>query len=673
MLLCARSQAQDTSMVHEFEEVQVTGFKEESKINTSVQVVSLSRDEMRSLGSYNIADGLSQLAGISQLGTGLAISKPVIRGLYGNRILTLLSGLRFDNQQWQDEHGLGLSDIGIDRVEVIKGPLAVLYGTDAVGGVINIIEEQKAPDNQLLLDYNLRLNSNTLGGITDIGLKGHRHDSWWRVRVGGEAHADYADGAGTRVLNSRFNGMYTKASYGMRKKHWATDNNYSFSLNNYGFITNDIYTFIQPDARYSYSLSTPHHTVMLHILSSQNTITLPHSLLKLNIGLQSNQRKEDEGGGSISLNMLLTTAQYNLQWSRPLGKHIELIISQLMAYENNTNLGKRVIIPDAHTLETSLSTFVKWRIPHAIVELGAGLNDKYIQAVLTPQVNGAGHIIQPFGQNRIAANGVLGITINPNNYCNIKLHTATGLRAPNLAELSSNGLHEGIFTYEVGDPKLHNEQNISTDMSISYGSRYARVSLAGFYNQFFGYVYLQRSDSSYLPGFPTYLYKQQDAWIAGGELEYEITPQGLVKGLVWSQQFSALTGMKQAGGYLPFLAAPKLNSTIKYGHTISKRVTSLYATVGFDYVFTQSRPAAGETTTPAYHLLNTSIGMDIAIAQGSIRISILCNNLLGTQYYDHLSRLKTYTDYRSLPHIYNIGRNIMLNLSIPIHLNNRKH
>src|ERR1700759_3454836 len=162
ILLALKSSAQD-STVHELHEVIVTGFKEEKGLETSTNITSISSADMRLKGAYNISAGLATLPGISQLTTGLAISKPVIRGLYGNRLLTLISGLRFDNQQWQDEHGLGLSDIGVDRVELIKGPLAILYGTDAVGGIVNVIEEQKAPEEKIALDCNLRLNSNTLG------------------------------------------------------------------------------------------------------------------------------------------------------------------------------------------------------------------------------------------------------------------------------------------------------------------------------------------------------------------------------------------------------------------------------------------------------------------------------------------------------------------------------
>lgn len=658
---CTSLIAQIDTNVHTFKEVQVTGFKEEKRTTTSVNIASLSAQEMRNSGTFNISDGLSKMAGISQLTTGVAISKPVIRGLYGNRILTLLSGLRFDNQQWQDEHGLGLSDVGIDRVEVIKGPLAILYGTDAVGGVLNVIEENKAPENKIAFDYNLRFNTNTLGGITDIGVKGNRNNKWWRIRAGAESNADYTDGNNNRILNSRFNGYYFKGSFGTQKKNWMSENNYNFSFNNFGFIMNDIYDFLKPDARYRHTLDGPHHSVILNILSSQNTCVLKKGVLKLNLGFQSNSRREDEGGGQVSLNMLLSTGQYNLQYITALSEKVELIVSHASSFENNTNFGGRVIIPDANLFETSLSALFKFHWEHVIVEAAAGINNKWIKTLLTRSVNTPDKLISPFSQNRLAGNGMLGITFNPDNHWNVKLNAASGLRAPNLAELASNGLHEGIFTYEIGDPKMKNERNINIDASISYESKYVRFAGAAFYNQFFNYIYLAPTTETFF-GFPVYRFKQQNAHLTGAEVEFDITPQGKCKGLEWKEVFSTLVGKTGDGNYLPFIAPPKILSSLKYQNDINQKIKNMFGCIGLDYVFEQNKFAPLESKTKSYYLLNASFGFDVAVKRGSVNISVMGNNLLGAQYYDHLSRFKNYG-------IHNIGRNIQLMLRVPLLFN----
>src|SRR5262245_49388753 len=98
------AQVQDTVQL---KEVTVSGIRVTPANETSLNIHSMKVSQMRQAGSFNVSDALAKLPGISQLNTGVAISKPVIRGLYGNRVLAVLSGLKFDNQQWQDEHGLG--------------------------------------------------------------------------------------------------------------------------------------------------------------------------------------------------------------------------------------------------------------------------------------------------------------------------------------------------------------------------------------------------------------------------------------------------------------------------------------------------------------------------------------------------------------------------------------
>ena len=163
--------AQDADTIPVLKGVVVSGIRTSLVKETSFNIQSLPVNKIRQGGALNISDALSKLPGISQLTTGPAISKPVIRGLYGNRVLAVLSGLKFDNQQWQDEHGLGLNDVGIDRVEVIRGPASLLYGSEAIGGILNIIEEAPNKPGEKDGDVNVGLFSNTYGLSVDGGIR----------------------------------------------------------------------------------------------------------------------------------------------------------------------------------------------------------------------------------------------------------------------------------------------------------------------------------------------------------------------------------------------------------------------------------------------------------------------------------------------------------------------
>jgi iron complex outermembrane receptor protein len=661
LLFCAvtvRSQT-DTTIQQQLHEVEVTStvntYSNESVLNIS----NLSISQMRQNGSFNISDALSSVPGISQINTGVGISKPVIRGLYGNRVQTVFSGLRFDNQQWQDEHGLGITDIGIDRIEIIKGPASLLYGSEAVGGVINIIEEKKAEEGKVVGDFNTRFLSNTLGNATDIGFKGNKNDKNWRIRAGFESDADYSDGSNARILNSRFNGYYFKSSYGFQKKNWSSENNYSGSLNQFGFIMADNRDAKKLDDRFSRTLDGPFHKVFLNILSSENIFKLKQSILKLNIGVQSNIRMEDEGGGEISLNMHLSSLIYNLQWIKVFESKTELIISNQGIIQNNTNYGKRKIVPDANMSETGLSIFLNQKIGKLILEGGIGSNFRHIKTFETENVNTPDRDIHPFNRTTPAINGMLGATINPNKFWNIKFCGSTGFRTGNLAELSSNGLHEGIYQYEIGDPKLKAEQNYNSEVAINYSSEQLAFSVAAFNNYFNNYIYLSPTNETFY-GIQVFRYKQNNANLYGGEAALTIKPN-VLKGFELKSNFSTVTGLLYDGSYLPFIPANKIHSEIKYSFDVKTIAKDFYVLAGNDYVFAQNNPANHETKTDAYYLFNAGLGSHLMLKKQPINFSFICNNLLNATYYDHLSRFKYYG-------IHNIGRNIVLNIQIPFNL-----
>jgi iron complex outermembrane receptor protein len=639
------------------EEIVVTGIAESTTKNTSLNIEPVSLKEMETKNPANLSDALAKIPGVSQITTGISISKPVIRGLYGNRILVLLSGLRFDNQQWQDEHGLGLSYIGIDRVELIKGPASVLYGTDALGGVVNIIEEQPCAPGEKLLDINTRFYSNTLGTLTDIGYKTNTGKKWSRIRAGIENHTDYYDGRNQRVLNSRNNGYYLKAGRGFQRSNWNSENSYNFSLNNYGFIMEDINDFFTPDASRSRKMAGPHHTVVFNILNSKNTFKMDRSLFFFNMGLQSNERMEDEGGGQISLNMHLFSALLNAKWEKFLNEKYTFVANTQWTFENNTNYGARVIVPDANMMEAMGSAYVRRNGKKLVLEAGLGVSNKYIQTFQTSNLNQPGAAIQPFRINRTAMNGMIGFSYNPVNYLNIKANSATGFRAPNLAELSSNGLHEGVFRYEIGDPGMKIEQNINNDLTFEINHSQLFFYLSGFYNKFYNYIYLTPTGQDHF-GFEIFKYKQQDAALYGGEAVVKIKPR-ILKVLSINSTYAFTRGVLSNGDNLPFIPAQKIIESIRFEKKINKGNRLIYIEPQMEYVFRQSKPAMFETTTPSYCLFNVSLGTEIIKGNRPLSIYITGKNILNRNYADHLSRLKYYG-------LYNPGMNYTITLKMPI-------
>ena len=159
--------------------------------------------DLKAQGALNLSDGISSIAGVENVSTGVSIGKPVIRGLSSNRVLVYTQGVRLENQQFGDEHGLGLNDAGIESIEVIKGPASLLYGSDALGGVLYLNPERFASENSNETDGSFNYFSNTKGYNTNVGYKTSGDKFKFIFRGALAEHADYKTKS-YRVTNTRF-------------------------------------------------------------------------------------------------------------------------------------------------------------------------------------------------------------------------------------------------------------------------------------------------------------------------------------------------------------------------------------------------------------------------------------------------------------------------------------
>lgn len=636
----------------ELSEVEVVGTQVSAPRNNPRRVDVMSADEMRERGALSVSDAVAKLPGVTQLTTGVGISKPVIRGLYGNRVQVNALGQRFDNQQWQDEHGLGLSSVGIDRVEVIKGPAALQYGSDAIGGVINVLEEKPAAVGTTEQSVRLGLMSNTGGGSLAYGIKKSAEKLWWRLAAGADSHGDYSSSGDTRVLNSRFAMYNAKGSVGWRKGRWTSANHVHVSLSQFGFVFDTAARSIG-DARYSRSFAGPHHQVLFAMFGSENTLYGDRTKWKINAGWTTNQRQEQEGGNKISLDMLLNTASLTVQATTRKGEHGEWTNGVSLLFQTNTNLGSRIIVPDATTLEGSAFTYYRHKLEKAVFEAGLRVDDRAITTLATLNLNPPDADVAPFSRSWSAVNGSLGLAWDPAEELNIKASVSSGYRSGNLAELSSNGLHEGTARYEIGDPRLNIERNICAELGFTWEwEEQVEVSVTGYRNQFLDYIYLAPTGTEYV-GFQIYRFLQTDAVLQGGEASIDLHPKGL-KAIDATLSYSMVRADKSDGTPLPFIPADRLRAEVR-----AAIGPDFWVRPGMTGVMAQTRPDVFETSTPAYSLFNVQAGANLKWNKRPLSLSIFCNNLTDERYVDHLSRFKYFQ-------LNDIGRNVGLSLQLTL-------
>jgi len=639
----------DSSKVVELKPVYITESKP-SFATTSRNIVAITNTEIKESGAQTLSDALASLPGVSQLTTG-AISKPVIRGLYGDRIAVNINGIRLEDQQWEDEHGLGLSDVGIERVELIKGPAALLFGSDAMGGVVNIVEEDEFEQGVTRQNINFKLFSNTYGIGLDYGLKKSGKNTFI-LRSGAESHADYSDGSDTRISNTRF-GLYNlKSAYILRREHWKSENRMLLSFNQFGFIadTSEIHES-DKEPRLSREFEDAHHNVLLVMLTSMNSIQLNETTeLTGTVGFQSNHRTEQERGEEVDLNLLLNTATLNFSLKKKLRSNWTWTNGTATRFQNNKNFGERIIVPDARIFEGSLFSYVKKRFGSGPVDANfeAGLRYDYlhITTLQTDTFNLPGSAMPPFNRGHNEFSGSVGQSIILKNLV-LKADIGTGFRAGNLAELSANGLHEGTPNWYIGDPDLKLEECLNADVSVSWHSKWLTLHGSVFRNGFKNFIYLRPTNDEY-SGYKIFRYEQTDATLKGFEAGVSFEKNKVFN---VSMDYSFLDARKKDGSWLPLMPANRFLFKSKY--FIPAKNTILenpFLSFGFDYMEAQNNIDLYESATPGYWLFHVGAGVTFH----SLRFMLTCRNLTNTLYYDNLSRLKYYG-------LYDMGRNFVLN------------
>jgi iron complex outermembrane receptor protein len=254
-------------------------------------------------------------------------------------------------------------------------------------------------------------------------------------------------------------------------------------------------------------------------------------------------------------------------------------------------------------------------------------------------------------------NSSLGYKTNLNKEFNLRLNLASGFRAPNLAELTSNGVHEGSNRFEIGNAELKNEQNFQTDLNLEYKSTHFELFVNGFYNHINNYIFISHN-GNVINGNDVYDYVQANAKLFGGETGIHFHPHPL-DWLHITSSFETVIGEKQNGAYLPLIPANKWNTALKIEFENKKWLQEGFATLNVESTFSQNNYSEFETKTNDYTLTNLGFGGKITLFKTIFNLNLNANNVFDKTYISHLSRLKT----DGIP---NIGRNIVLGINFTI-------
>ena len=639
----------------EADEIVISGAYHSTQHQNAVKIDVLKLDPLTLKSTPNFSEMLTQVPGVDMISKGSGVSKPVIRGLSMNDILILNNDVRYENYQYSDHHPLGIDEFGIENVEVIKGPASLLYGSDAVGGVINFIKERPAPVGTLLGDYNLQLFSNTVGITNNLGIKGALKNIFGGIRVGHKNNADFLQGGGQFVPNSRFNEMSVKANIGTSNKTGSFKLFYDYNHEKLGLVEDQAIEAITARGRES---AIWYQEFKTHLVSSENKFYLHNYKLDLNAAYQNTELTHFAEAGVYEIQMALSTITYETKLHLPSKANSEYIIGFQGFNQANTNLNNRQtrLLPDAGINNYSALGLVKYTFFSKLnVQAGMRYDTKSISTVLIGLPSDTMTYRPAINKNYGSFSGSLGATYNSTDKLLFRANFATAFRTPNLAELTSNGQHE--TRYEIGNPNLVPENTYETDLSTHYHSDDFTFDLAVYYNIIRNYIYISPTGIKTTSAVNIYKYKQSNSVLYGGEAGFHFHPH-FYKWLSIETTFSSVTGKQENGDYLPFIPAHKLHFEIRAQKEKFAFTKNAFVAVNTTIALNQNNTAVDETATKGYTLVDLSVGSNVKCKNQSVSISIGANNLLDKKYIDHLSTLKEVG-------LYNPGRNVSISLKIP--------
>ncbi|WP_447640827.1 MULTISPECIES: TonB-dependent receptor [Chitinophagaceae] len=670
----------------------------------------VSKKDLLATSSSNIMDALSKnVPGVSVLTTGPAIAKPFIRGLGYNRVLTINDGVRQEGQQWGDEHGIEIDDYSTQKIEVLKGPASLMYGSDALAGVINITSQTPAPEGTIKGNIMSEYQTNSLlrGFHGEIG--GTKNGFSFNAYGSYKGSEDYRNKYDGRVFNSKF---YNQNFGGMLGYHgnWGSSRLlFSRFDQHIGMVegvrdeTTGQFLKDMPDGSEEIASGSdfskikplvPYQHIRHTKITSDNVFNIGKGQLDAILSFQRNQRQEFGNAAEPSdpdAYFDLKTFTYNLRYHLKELGNWKTVFGVNGMQQNNTNRASEVLIPNYNLFDIGAFGITQYIKDKFTFSGGLRIDNRHVNGKSMMDPEDPEEIkFNAFSKDFSNLSGSAGISYEATSSTTLKLNISRGFRAPNMAELASNGAHEGTLRYEIGNNNLKSEKSLQVDGGVEVNTTHVSVNASLFYNHINDFIFYQRvlnqagGDSTMTDEdgntINVYKFNQHNANLYGGEFNIDIHPHPLD----WlhfenTVSYTRAKFSSPIGGSsnIPDIPAARYVAQLR-GNFLPKGNTfrNLYVSVASDYTFKQDNAFTGfntETPTSGYWLVNAAIGTDIVSKKGNTICSIVVSgtNLGDIAYQNHLSRLK-YLDVNNATGrmgVFDMGRNFTFKVNFPLYWN----
>lgn len=681
----------------------------QSRINTALQKKSalttevVTPAELRKFRQGSLSQSLERIAGVTSMNIGASQSKPVIRGLGFNRVVVTENGIKHEGQQWGADHGLEMDQFATGSVKIIKGPASLQYGSEAIGGIIQI--EKPEPPKAHTTGGNVELtgksNNESIGGSVNLYTRTH---SWFaQARVTASDYADYqvpvdrihiysspAPLHQNRMRNTAGNELNFHLNTGYLGTNWETvfyashlQSQSGLFANAHGLEPRNVDNSLHDSSRRD--LQNPRQQVAHSKIQNRTRIKSGQHQWEIEAAFQRNYREEfsdyiPHGFMPSTYPTALGIAE-NLEREFDKSVYTVVVHDQLDwrnhrlrwgvngEYQNNAIGGWSFIIPAFKQRTAGVFAYDHWEVTdlwsvHAGVRFDYGrIETERYRDWFTSIVNDLPLYVQrsqPLAKTFYSPSWALGVNYNPGEWA-FRANIGQSYRMPQAKELAANGVNYHQFSYELGNPNLAAEKAYQLDLGVSYENADWAVEATPYLNYFPNYIYLNPTpqyDYQYGAGNQIYQYTQNEVWRSGFELrtDYRLNTQWRIEA-VGEYVYARQTSGPKRHFSLPFTPPASALFSLHYTRDFN-RIKKVYATLDYKLVAEQNRIAPPEQTTAGYQLVNLACGGMINWNQQPIEVQVQIQNLFNTTYYNHAS-------FYRLIGVPEPGRNLVISLQIP--------
>ncbi len=714
----------------ELEAVVVTGVTRATLMRENpVSIIAITPKQIETSTESNVIDAMIKNApGVTTVKTGPNISKPIIHGLGYNRVLTLYDGIRQEGQQYGDEHGLEVDGYNIEKGEVIKGPASLLYGSDAIAGVMSLFPYIPAKNDgkvegKYIAEY--QSNNSLVGNGFRVGYSDEKYI--FAIRGSHRLAKNYQNPIDGRVYLTNFKETNFSALAGFKGENGYTHVNFSLYDNHQGipdgtrdsltrkftkqiFDGDDDDIFNRPIVSSSelksyripdLSQRIQHYRAYLH-----SYYEVGEGDIDIILGGQQNIRREythPTMTKQAGMYMRLNTLNYGFRYNAPKVGNVDIATGVNGMLQSNKNMDATDFpIPDYNLYDGGVYLYGKWKKNRWSMSGGLRYDVRYVEwddfyvgenadtgfdNRVDASFPGAELQFEKYDKVFNGISGSMGGTFQVSRHISLKANVGRAYRSPNITEIGSNGLDPGAHIIYLGNRSFKPEFSFQEDLGISIKYKNFSGDASLFNNNIQNYIYMETvADASGAPvldaqGNRTNQYQQSSAHLYGAEAWFAIHPEK-IEGLRWDNSLSMVYGVNKKstykgmgvdGEYLPLMPPFRVMSSLSYEfRPNSTRLLSVKPKFEVEHDAEQNRYLAlggTETRTTAYTLFNFGVNAEFKYyKENRLVLVVQGNNLADKAYQSHLNRLKYFEYYSSSPNgssgIYNMGRNIAVKLIV---------